>query len=301
MIRLERQCVENRARTAEFSDRCDCLLPAGVRTDDDSTQLGIVGMGGIGRAFARRARALGITIVYHNRNRLSPDLEDGAEYISSLDELLSTSDVVSLNLPLNPKTKHLMGPEQFKRMKKSAVLINTARGGVVDEKALVKALENGDIAACGLDVYEHEPKIDGGLLRLAREGDPRVFLLPHVGCVFSLPPTPEDGVDLHREDAQPSKPSKPSKLLANAVADPAQLPPLQNRYRRDAEGDGGSLSSTARPRLQDGEVGVLGSRAEGTVLKTEVECDPRVSLVLPGQTCTLLYSVFQRESSSKEE
>lgn len=128
-----------------------------------------------------------MSIVYHNRNRLSPDLEDGAEYISSLDELLSTSDVVSLNLPLNPKTKHLMGTEQFKRMKKSAILINTARGGVVDEKALVKALEDGDIASCGLDVYENEPKIDDGLLRLAREGDPRVFLLPHVGCVFYHP------------------------------------------------------------------------------------------------------------------
>ncbi|BGP24408.1 hypothetical protein JCM10295v2_003319 [Rhodotorula toruloides] len=154
-----------------------------LANDPAGKKLSIVGMGGIGRAFARRARALGMTICYHNRNRLSPDLEDGAEYISSLEELLSTSDIVSLNLPLNPKTKHLMGKEQFKRMKQSAILINTARGGVVDEKALVKALENGDIASCGLDVYENEPKIDEGLLRLARAGDPRVFLLPHVGTV----------------------------------------------------------------------------------------------------------------------
>lgn len=138
-------------------------------------------MGGIGRAFARRARALGMTVQYHNRSRLSPDLEDGATYLSSLDELLSTSDVVSLNLPLNAKTKHTMSTEQFKRMKKDAILINTARGGVVDEAALVAALDQGEIAGCGLDVYEEEPKIHEGLLRL--EGT-KAFLLPHVGCVF---------------------------------------------------------------------------------------------------------------------
>jgi glyoxylate reductase len=141
-------------------------------------------MGGIGRAFARRARALGMTIVYHNRNRLSPDLEDGATYVSSLDELLSTSDVVSLNLPLNAKTRHTIGEEQFKRMKKSAILINTARGPVVDEKALVDALEHGEISGCGLDVYENEPKIEEGLIKLEREG--KAFLLPHVGYVLPL-------------------------------------------------------------------------------------------------------------------
>ncbi|TNY23472.1 hypothetical protein DMC30DRAFT_410678 [Rhodotorula diobovata] len=136
-------------------------------------------MGGIGRAFAKRARALGMSVVYHNRNRLSPSLEDGATYLSSLDELLSTADVVSLNLPLNAHTKHTMSAPQFKRMKDSAVLINTARGGVVDEAALVEALERGEIAGCGLDVYEDEPKIHEGLLRL--EGT-KAFLLPHVGC-----------------------------------------------------------------------------------------------------------------------
>lgn len=145
------------------------------------TQLGIVGMGGIGRAFAKRARALGMSVVYHNRNRLSPSLEDGATYLSSLDELLSAADVVSLNLPLNAHTKHTMSAPQFKRMKDSAVLINTARGGVVDEAALVEALQRGEIAGCGLDVYEDEPKIHEGLLRL--EGT-KAFLLPHVGCVL---------------------------------------------------------------------------------------------------------------------
>ncbi|GAA5997876.1 D-mandelate dehydrogenase-like dehydrogenase [Rhodotorula paludigena] len=148
--------------------------------DPEGKVLGIVGMGGIGRAFARRARALGMTVQYHNRSRLSPDLEDGATYLSSLDELLSSSDVVSLNLPLNAKTKHTMSTEQFKRMKKDAVLINTARGGVVDEAALVAALDQGEIAGCGLDVYEEEPKIHEGLLRL--EGT-KAFLLPHVGTL----------------------------------------------------------------------------------------------------------------------
>ncbi|POY71742.1 hypothetical protein BMF94_5103 [Rhodotorula taiwanensis] len=152
-----------------------------LSNDPEGKTLGIVGMGGIGRAFARRARALGMSIVYHNRNRLSPDLEDGATYVSSLDELLSTSDVVSLNLPLNAHTKHTMGAEQFRRMKGSAILINTARGGVVDEKALVAALEQGEIVGCGLDVYENEPRIEEGLLRLEKEG--KAFLLPHVGTL----------------------------------------------------------------------------------------------------------------------
>jgi lactate dehydrogenase-like 2-hydroxyacid dehydrogenase len=142
-------------------------------------QVGILGMGGIGRAFARRVRALGMTVIYHNRSQLSPELEDGATYVSSLDELLAESDVVSLNLPLNAKTKHTMGAEQFKKMKKSAILINTARGGVVNEQALVDALEAGEIAGCGLDVYEVEPNgVNPGLLK-----SDKAFLLPHVGYV----------------------------------------------------------------------------------------------------------------------
>ncbi|GAA6051351.1 hypothetical protein JCM3770_004496 [Rhodotorula araucariae] len=148
--------------------------------DPEGKVLGIVGMGGIGRAFAKRARALGMTVVYHNRNRLAPALEDGAVYVASLDELLAAADVVSLNLPLNAHTRHTVSEAQFKRMKRTAVLINTARGGVVDEQALVDALEQGEIAACGLDVYEDEPKIHEGLLRL--EGS-KAFLLPHVGTL----------------------------------------------------------------------------------------------------------------------
>lgn len=120
-------------------------------------------------------------IVYHNRNRLSPELEEGATYVNSLNELLASSDVVSLNLPLNANTRHTMGAEQFKRMKETAILVNTARGPVVDEKALVSALEEGQIAGCGLDVYENEPQIEEGLLRLEKAG--KAFLLPHVGTL----------------------------------------------------------------------------------------------------------------------
>ncbi|ORY92540.1 putative 2-hydroxyacid dehydrogenase [Leucosporidium creatinivorum] len=145
--------------------------------DPQGKLLGIIGLGGIGRAFAKRARALGMEVQYYNRNRLSEELEQGAKYVT-FEELLKTSDVVSLNLPLNAKTKHTMGKEQFQQMKKTAVLVNTARGGVVDELALVEALEQGEIAACGLDVYEDEPKIQEGLIK-----SDKAFLLPHIGTL----------------------------------------------------------------------------------------------------------------------
>lgn len=198
-------------------------------------------MGGIGRAFARRARALGMTIVYHNRNRLSPDLEDGASYVSSLDELLSTSDVVSLNLPLNAKTRHTIGREQFKRMKKSAILINTARGPVVDEKALVDALEQGEIAGCGLDVYENEPKIEEGLVKLEREG--KAFLLPHVGYVLPL-----------------------SFLRVRTTVPVLTGACYQDLDCRDSARDGECVLAPTRHGIQDGKIRILGSGAEGAIL-----------------------------------
>lgn len=162
------------AQRSLYSGKFNTSLP--LSNDPKGKLLGIVGMGGIGRAFSKRARALGMKCQYHNRNRLSPELEDGAEYVDTLDELLESSDVVSLNLPLNEKTKHLIGKKEFERMKNSAILINTARGGVVDEQALVDALDMGEIAGCGLDVYEEEPKVNEGLLK-----NPKAFLLPHVG------------------------------------------------------------------------------------------------------------------------
>ena len=140
-------------------------------------RLGIVGMGDIGRAVARRARAFGMEITYHNRSRVDADLERelGAEY-ATLDDLLAHSDVVSLHCPSTPETHHLIDVEALARMPEHAVLINTARGPVVDEAALVTALGEGTIAAAGLDVYEHEPAVHPGLLDLDN-----VVLLPHLG------------------------------------------------------------------------------------------------------------------------
>ncbi|KDE07074.1 hypothetical protein MVLG_02649 [Microbotryum lychnidis-dioicae p1A1 Lamole] len=140
--------------------------------------LGIIGMGGTGRAFAKRCKSLGMELKYHNRNRLEEELEAGAIYVANMEELLKTSDVVSINVPLNPKTHHLIGAKEFKMMKSSSILINTSRGPVVDETALVEALEKGEIAGCGLDVYEFEPKIHEGLLK-----SEKAFLLPHVGTL----------------------------------------------------------------------------------------------------------------------
>ena len=132
-------------------------------------------MGGIGRNLARKARAFGMSIAYHNRNQLPKDQEDGATYMQ-FDELLAKSDVLSVNVPLNPKTRHLIGREQFGKMKKTAIIVNTARGAVIDEAALVEALDNGQIAGAGLDVYEEEPKIHPGLVK-----NEKVLLLPHMG------------------------------------------------------------------------------------------------------------------------
>jgi len=140
-------------------------------------QLGIIGMGAIGKALARRAVASGMTIVYHNRNRVDEHTEQilNATYVS-LDELLKTSDVVSLNMPLTTETKQMIGAEQLELMKKSAYLINTARGPVVDEQALIAALQNKQIAGAGLDVFENEPTIPVALRDLKQ-----VVLMPHLG------------------------------------------------------------------------------------------------------------------------
>lgn len=122
-----------------------------------------------------RARAFGMKIQYHNRTRLCPDLEDGAKYVS-FEELLGSSDMISLNLSLNKNTTGIIGQEEFKVMKKGVVIINTARGKLIDENALVKALNEGKVFSAGLDVYEDEPKVHEGLLT-----HPNVVLLPHIG------------------------------------------------------------------------------------------------------------------------
>ncbi len=151
----------------------DYMLGSGIQ----QKQLGIIGLGAIGAATARRARACGMTVGYSNRRRVSSELErELSATHMSLDDLLQTSDIVSIHCPSNGSTFHLLGKSQFSAMKKSAFLINTARGPIVDEGELVIALENGEIAGAGLDVYENEPSIHPGLLN--RDD---VVLLPHLG------------------------------------------------------------------------------------------------------------------------
>ena len=142
--------------------------------------LGILGMGRIGQALARRAKASGMTILYHNRHRLEDERISGlvdakAQYVD-FQTLLQDSDFLSLNLPYTPQVHHIIGKPELGMMKRSAYLINTARGGHVDEAALVEALKSGIIAGAALDVYEFEPKISEELLKL-----PNVVLSPHTG------------------------------------------------------------------------------------------------------------------------
>ncbi|KAG5300564.1 hydroxyacid dehydrogenase, mycelia-enriched transcript [Histoplasma ohiense] len=141
--------------------------------DPQEKVLGILGMGGIGTEVALRAQAFKMKVIYHNRNRADPEPK-GTEYVS-FDELLSRSDVLSINCALTDKTRHMIGAPEFAKMKTGVVIVNTARGAVIDEKALVAALQN-KVASVGLDVYEHEPKIEKDL-----RDHPRAFLLPHIG------------------------------------------------------------------------------------------------------------------------
>jgi glyoxylate reductase len=139
--------------------------------------LGIIGLGRIGRAVAQRAAGFKMNIIYYNRRPIAPEQADrlGVQY-APLNDLLETADFISLHMPLTPETHHMIGASELARMKPSAYLINTARGPVVDETALVEALQQGRLAGAGLDVYEYEPALTPGLVEL-----PNVVLLPHVG------------------------------------------------------------------------------------------------------------------------
>jgi glyoxylate reductase len=145
--------------------------------DLDGKTLGIFGMGRIGRAVARRAAPFGMRIVYHSRTRLSAEDEAalGAEWVD-FDGLIARSDVLSLHAPLTEETRHVMDADALRRMRPGAYLVNTVRGALVDEAALVDALRDGPLAGAGLDVYEREPALHPGLLEL-----PNVTLLPHIG------------------------------------------------------------------------------------------------------------------------
>jgi len=139
--------------------------------------LGIIGMGRIGQVIAKRALGFDMRVIYHNRTRLAFDIEKRlkATWVTR-DDLLAQADFVVLQMPYSPQTHHLIGAAELSQMKSSAILINSTRGGVVDDAALIRALKSGTIRAAGLDVFEGEPKLDPGFLELKN-----VVLAPHVG------------------------------------------------------------------------------------------------------------------------
>lgn len=139
-------------------------------------RLGIVGMGRIGQAMAQRARACGMEIHYTNRQRLAPALENGAIFHLTVQELLPLSQFLSLHCPLTPQTARLINKDSIARLPDGAVIVNTARGGIVDDEALIAALKSGKVAAAGLDVFEGEPRLDARYIGLAN-----TYLLPHMG------------------------------------------------------------------------------------------------------------------------
>jgi len=141
-------------------------------------RLGIIGMGRIGQALARRAKGFGLSVHYHNRRRVDAETEAelGATYWESLDQMLANMDVISINCPHTPATYHLLSARRLKLLRPHSIVVNTARGEVIDENALVRMLTAKEIAAAGLDVYEQEPAINPKLLRLDN-----VVLLPHMG------------------------------------------------------------------------------------------------------------------------
>lgn len=176
ILSLARRVVEGDrlTRTARWTGWNPTQL---LGTEVSGKTLGIIGMGRIGQAVARRAAGFGMRLIYHNRRRLPRRVEKKfrASY-HPLPRLLAAADILSLHVPLTRETQHLIDRRAFTRMKRTALLINTARGPVVDEKALVWALKNGKIGGAGLDVFEKEPTVPKGLLTLSN-----VVLLPHLG------------------------------------------------------------------------------------------------------------------------
>lgn len=139
-------------------------------------RIGILGMGRIGRTIARRARGFDMTVHYHNRSRLAAELEDGATFHASPDALFAASDVLVLAAPSSPTTRRILDKARIARMPANAIVVNIARGDLIDDDALIEALQSGRIASAGLDVFNNEPKLDERYLAL-----PNVFLQPHQG------------------------------------------------------------------------------------------------------------------------
>ncbi|GJJ12459.1 hypothetical protein Clacol_006701 [Clathrus columnatus] len=135
--------------------------------------LGIVGLGTIGKIVHQQVKALGMKVIYNNRHRLPPEEEDGAEYVS-FEDLIHIADVISLHTPLTEETHHMISDDQFRQMKDGVFIVNTSRGSVIDEEALVRALQSGKVCRVGLDVFEREPFVHPWLAQ-----SDRCTLLPH--------------------------------------------------------------------------------------------------------------------------
>ena len=155
-------------------DRWHTMLMLGVHVT--GKRLGVLGMGRIGQALARRARGFDMPVHYHNRRRLPPDREQGATFHADPADLLAASDVLSIHCPSSPETVRFLDSERIAMLPEGAVVVNTARGNIVDDEALIAALRSGRVAAAGLDVFDNEPNLHPGYLDLEN-----VFMLPHVG------------------------------------------------------------------------------------------------------------------------
>ena len=174
LLGASRKAYEGRiaAETQNWKWSWDFLLGKQM----SNKRLGILGMGRIGRAVAKRAKAFGMEIHYHNRSKLSPDVEDGAIYHKDIKSLFEKSEFLSINCPATPETKNLINKETLGYLKENTVIGNAARGDIVDDDAMVEAIKNGTVFAYGLDVYNGEPNIHPEYLTL-----PNVFVLPHLG------------------------------------------------------------------------------------------------------------------------
>jgi len=164
---------ERLVRTRAWRDWSPSFM---VGTQMTGKRLGIVGLGRVGMVTARRARGFEMTIHYHNRHRLSPDKEEGAIFHSTLEDLMPHSDFLAFHCTLTPQTQKMLNAELIKLLPEGAIVVNAARGGVIDDEALIDALRSGKVAAAGLDVYNNEPDIHPGYLEL-----PNTFLMPHIG------------------------------------------------------------------------------------------------------------------------
>src|SRR5210317_2517614 len=174
LLGASRKAYEGRlaAETQNWKWSWDFLLGKQM----SNKRLGILGMGRIGRAVAKRAKAFGMEIHYHNRSKLSPDLELGATYHDNIKSLFSQSDFLSINCPATAETTNLLNEETINFLPDKAVVANAARGDIIDDAAMIKAMKSGKIFALGLDVYNGEPKINEEYLQLDN-----LFLLPHLG------------------------------------------------------------------------------------------------------------------------